>query len=60
MSPNKGVTISFRLPKNLIEEIDKVVEQGMFQSRSDFVREAIRFYIIKLREAQRPRLEVGL
>ncbi|MCI4408303.1 MAG: ribbon-helix-helix protein, CopG family, partial [Thermofilum sp.] len=46
---NNGVTISFRLPKNLIEEIDKIVEQGLFQSRSDFVREAIRFYIIKLR-----------
>lgn len=57
---SKSVTISFRLPKNLIEEIDRVVEQGMFQSRSDFVREAIRFYIIKLREAQRPRPEVGL
>jgi Arc/MetJ-type ribon-helix-helix transcriptional regulator len=56
---NNGVTISFRLPKNLIEEIDKIVEEGLFQSRSDFVREAIRFYIIKLRESQRPRPEVG-
>jgi len=57
---NNGVTISFRLPKNLIEEIDKIVEQGLFQSRSDFVREAIRFYIIKLRETQKPVPEVGL
>jgi Arc/MetJ-type ribon-helix-helix transcriptional regulator len=53
MSPNRGETISFRLPKAVIDEIDRLVELGLFQSRSDFIREAIRLYIMKYNDLQK-------
>jgi Arc/MetJ-type ribon-helix-helix transcriptional regulator len=59
MRKDHAVTISFRLPKKLIEEIDRIVEQGMFQSRSDFVRQAIRYYLIKLQETEKPKPVMG-
>jgi Arc/MetJ-type ribon-helix-helix transcriptional regulator len=53
MSPKRGETISLRLPKAVIDEIDKLVELGLFQSRSDFIREAIRLYIMKYGDLQK-------
>jgi Arc/MetJ-type ribon-helix-helix transcriptional regulator len=50
MRKEEAITVSLRLPKRVIEEVDKVVEQGFFQSRSDFIREAIRQYLIRLNE----------
>jgi Arc/MetJ-type ribon-helix-helix transcriptional regulator len=50
MRKEDGITVSLRLPRKIIEEVDKVVEQGFFQSRSDFIREAIRQYLIRLNE----------
>lgn len=50
MRKEDGITVSLRLPKRIIEEVDKVVSEGMFQSRSDFIREAIRQYLIRLNE----------
>jgi Arc/MetJ-type ribon-helix-helix transcriptional regulator len=50
MRKEEAITISLRLPRKLLEWIDKVVSDGMFQSRSDFIREAVRYYLVKMEE----------
>jgi Arc/MetJ-type ribon-helix-helix transcriptional regulator len=58
MRKEDGITVSLRLPKRVIEEVDRVVSEGMFQSRSDFIREAIRQYLIRLNEKS-PKPTIG-
>jgi len=58
MRKEDAITVSFRLPRKIIEEVDKVIEQGYFQSRSDFFREAIRRYLLQLNEKS-PRPVLG-
>jgi len=53
VNPNSGQNVTFRLPKAVIDEIDRLVELGFFQSRSDFIREAIRLYIMKYSDLQK-------
>jgi len=43
----KGVGISVKLPPSLLEQMDKLVEAGIFGNRSDVIREAVRQLIIK-------------
>ena len=38
-------TLQIRLPKKILEKVDELVKSGLFQSRSEIVREAIRNYI---------------
>jgi len=38
----KTVCLSFRLPKKHLEEIDSLVKAGLYKSRSEAVRDAIR------------------
>jgi len=38
---NKNVYVTIRLPKRVVEKIDKLVENGNFMSRSSFVRYAV-------------------
>ncbi|RLE80862.1 MAG: transcriptional regulator [Thermoprotei archaeon] len=38
-------TICVRVPENLLRTIDSLVEKGVFESRSDFVRRALRYFI---------------
>jgi len=38
----KTVCLSFRLPKRHLEEIDSLVKAGLYKSRSEAVRDAIR------------------
>jgi Arc/MetJ-type ribon-helix-helix transcriptional regulator len=59
MRKEDGITISLRLPKKILEEIDKVVKDGLFQSRSDFIREAIRQYLLRLSERENPKPVMG-
>ncbi|MCI4408088.1 MAG: ribbon-helix-helix protein, CopG family [Thermofilum sp.] len=60
MREEDAVIISVRIPKKLLEQMDKLIGQGLFQSRSDFLREAIRSYIIRLRETQKISPEIGI
>ena len=42
-------TLQIRLPKNMLLGIDKTVKDGMYSSRSDFIRDLIRrHYLSKL------------
>lgn len=38
---DKMVLISFRLPNALLEELDRLVEQGVYKNRSEAVRTAV-------------------
>ena len=44
------IKISTRLPEGLVREIDKMVGRGMFSNRSDFIKEAIRYYLRELKK----------
>jgi len=39
--------ISVKLPEYLLKEIDRLVNEGIFYSRSDAVREAVRMLVNK-------------
>ena len=41
-----------RLPSKLIEEVDKLIAEGKwgFKTRAEFVKEAIRQYLLKFKE----------
>ena len=38
-------TLQIRLPKKLLVKVDELVKSGLFQSRSEIIREAVRKYI---------------
>ena len=38
--------MSFRLPKKLVELIDKEISAGLYPSRSEFIRDCIRRYLL--------------
>ena len=37
--------VSVRLPEELIEEVERLVEKGRFKSRSEAIREALRSFL---------------
>ncbi len=37
--------INLRMPNGLVEEIEKIVDNRMYKSRSDFIISAVRHYI---------------
>lgn len=44
-------TISIKIPRSYLEYIDKICgENKIYGTRSEFIREAIRWYIMKLSE----------
>ena len=43
-------TISTRIPPALAEEIEDLIEKGYYGSKSDFLKDAIRFRLWYLRE----------
>ncbi len=38
--------VSVRFPPGLMREIDRLVERGEFSSRSEFIKEAVRFFLL--------------
>lgn len=40
------ITTTISLPKNLAEEVEKQIEAGRFTSRSEFIRSAVRTYLL--------------
>jgi len=53
MAGKNLVVISLKIPRDLLEDVDKVVKSGRYRSRSDLIRRAIR------RELLRGRLGAG-
>ena len=48
------ILISLYVPKSTLEKIDEMVRQGLFKSRSEFIREAIEEYLEDLEEEPEP------
>src|SRR5207247_10121973 len=51
-SVNQKPTISLRLPRALIKEIDDLVRRTRMRSRTEFVEWAVETYVDELREAR--------
>src|SRR2546429_8898272 len=51
-SVNHKPTISLRLPRALLEEIDDLVRRTRMRSRTEFVERAVETYVDELREAR--------
>src|SRR5438132_13482534 len=51
-SVNRKPTISLRLPRSLLEEIDDLVRRTRMCSRTEFVERAVQTYVDELREAR--------
>src|SRR6266705_1852388 len=55
-------TISLRLPRSLLEEIDELVRRTRMRSRTEFLERAVESYVDELREARgvRPKDRPGV
>lgn len=40
------VTTTISLPKNLAQEMEKQIDEGKYTSRSEFIRSAVRTYLL--------------
>ena len=47
-----SIKVSARIPPKIVEEIDKLVQKGIFSNRSDFIKEAIRYYLRELKKEE--------
>ena len=43
------ITLSTRLPPAIIDEIEDYIEKGVYGSRSDFLKDAVRFRLFYLK-----------
>ncbi|QEE15543.1 ribbon-helix-helix domain-containing protein [Promethearchaeum syntrophicum] len=39
-------TLQIRLPKKLLKQVDEIIHKGFYSSRSDFLKEATRKYVL--------------
>ena len=53
-SREKMVLISVHIPKAMLEELDELVKQGVFPSRSEAIRIAIRELLNREHQKRRP------
>jgi hypothetical protein len=49
--------VSVKLPVGLVEALDELIGEGLFQNRSDAVREAVRRLIVEYRATRRKSTE---
>jgi Arc/MetJ-type ribon-helix-helix transcriptional regulator len=59
-SKERMVLISVHLPKQMLEEIDELVKQGVFPSRSEAIRIAIRDLLYKERSRKSMNVVEGI
>lgn len=52
--------ISVKLPVRLLQGVDRLIEEGYFQNRSDAFREAVRRLLVTYRDAERVKPVVGV
>jgi len=58
VSEDKMILISVHLPKQMLQELDELVRQGKFPSRSEAIRVAVRDLILKENELKQRELEL--
>ena len=49
----KRVYVSFKVPKELLNEMDRWVKKGWFRSRSELIRFALIFFLVELKKRER-------
>ncbi len=49
---SKKISLQIRLPKKIIEEIDKAIAKGFYSSRSDYIQEQVRKSILEKLEKE--------
>jgi Arc/MetJ-type ribon-helix-helix transcriptional regulator len=49
----KRVYVSFKVPKELLNEMDRWVKKGWFRSRSELIRFALIYFFFELRKRER-------
>jgi Arc/MetJ-type ribon-helix-helix transcriptional regulator len=49
----KRVYVSFKVPEELLREMDRWVERGWFKSRSELIRFALIFFLVELKKRER-------
>jgi Arc/MetJ-type ribon-helix-helix transcriptional regulator len=49
----KRVYVSFKVPRELLREMDRLVKKGWFRSRSELIRFALIFFLIELKKRER-------
>lgn len=47
----KVVIVTVKVPREMVEEIDRLVNEGKFNSRSELIRRALAFIITKYNAA---------
>jgi antitoxin ParD1/3/4 len=59
MAKEKMILISVHLPMQMIQELDELVRQGKFPSRSEAIRVAVRDLILRENELKQRELEIA-
>ena len=59
INKEKMVLISVHLPKQLLAELDELIMQGYFPSRSEAIRIAVRDLIMRTKNETNPELTPG-
>jgi Arc/MetJ-type ribon-helix-helix transcriptional regulator len=49
----KRVYVSFKVPRELLNEMDRWVKKGWFRSRSELIRFALIFFLVELKKRER-------
>ena len=52
--------ISFHIPRQMLEELDRLVQEGRFPNRSEAIRTAIRDLLLRERNRERQQLEMPI
>ena len=60
VAKEKMILISVHLPRQLLAELDELVKQGIFPSRSEAIRIAIRDLIMREGERKKDEVPPGL
>jgi Arc/MetJ-type ribon-helix-helix transcriptional regulator len=49
----KTTLITFRIPQKILNEIDELIREGYFFSRSEAIRQAIIYYLQRFKEERK-------
>lgn len=49
MVKGDSIVVAVRLPKGVVEFIDREIESGMFMNRSDWIQQVLRQYVQNFR-----------
>ncbi|WP_297470594.1 ribbon-helix-helix domain-containing protein [Thermococcus sp.] len=51
------VKVSARIPRGLAERMDRLIEEGLYSSRSEIIKEALRDFLLRRRYREDPEIK---